>query len=84
MRELLDVVHELAAPEPGRRQPLVRELTGAAVDAEWKEILAGFDPDRPLSYDALLAGVRASGGERGFSRKEALILLLGNLKHGGL
>ncbi|GAB4239473.1 MAG: glycosyltransferase [Deltaproteobacteria bacterium] len=83
MRELIEVIHEVCAPETGRRVETAGELA-ASGDAEWRSLLGGFPADRPLGFDAFLSGIRGKDPGRPLTRKETVALLMGGLRHGGL
>jgi len=83
MREMIEVVHEVCPPEAGRRLETAGEMA-AAGGGEWESLLGGFPKDRPLDFDAFLAGIRRKDPGRPFTRKETLALLIGGLRHGGL
>lgn len=83
MREMIEVIHEVCPPEAGRRLETAGEIASAG-GGEWETLLKGFPPDRPLDFDAFLAGIRGKDPGRPFTRKETLALLMGGLRHGGL
>ncbi|MBI5418983.1 MAG: glycosyltransferase [Deltaproteobacteria bacterium] len=84
MREIVEVIHEICPPEAGRRLPTVEEMSREGAGPEWKKILAEFPADRPLSFDALLADVQEKRAGQRITRKEAMVLLLGKLRHGAI
>lgn len=83
MRELIEAVHEACPPEEGRRLQTAGEIAEAG-GPEWKTLLHGHPPDRPLDFDTFLSGIRGKDPSRPFGRKETLALLLGGLRHGGI
>ncbi|MGZ8462658.1 MAG: CgeB family protein [Candidatus Deferrimicrobiaceae bacterium] len=81
MRELIEIVHEVCPPEEGRRLQTAGEMADAG-GSEWKSLLRGFPPDRPLEFDTFLSGIRRKDPSRPFTEKETLALMLGGLRHG--
>lgn len=84
MREMVESLGEMCPVEASRRLPTVREMTRAADDPEWDALLSEFPPDLPLDFDLLLEGVRKMSQDRPFTKKETIISMLGNLRHGGI
>ncbi len=82
MRELMEAVHEISAPEKERRLPAVAAMASDLADPGWRELLGKFPPDRPLEFDALLTFVADKSRKVGLTRQETLTLLLGGLRGG--
>ncbi len=83
MRELIEAVHEICPPDEGRRLETVGEMAAGAGE-EWKSLLGGFPPDRPLDFDTFLAGIRREDPSRPYTGKETLIRMMGRLRDGGI
>lgn len=84
MREAMEAIHEACPPEEERRLPTAGRMAEESADPEWKRLLAEYPADRPLGFDALLAGVQGKDPSESITNKEAMVLLLGKLRHGAI
>ena len=82
MRELMEAVHEISAPEKGRRLPTVAAMASDLADPGWEELLGNFPRDRPLEFDALLTFVADKSRKAPLTRQETLTLVLGGMRGG--
>ncbi len=83
MRELLEAVFEHCPPEAGRRIPTAREIASERDDPSWKAIFRGLDGDALVDFESLHRHVMRGDPGHPLTKDETMILMLGELRHGG-
>ncbi|HEY3489982.1 MAG TPA: glycosyltransferase [Candidatus Deferrimicrobiaceae bacterium] len=83
MRELLEAVHEHCPPDPGRKIPTARALAEESADPDWKSMLRGLDAEALVDFDRLHRHVIRGNPGHPLTKLETMVLMLGELRHGG-